>query len=379
MTMKRTPTGAPKPDGRYPSGVKLGHALAAGLATGAMIGFVAVVLTPLLRRLGGVADRDLINGASVVLLSIALWLLAGLLFWALASRVSRPRAGAIAGAVIAGILATIVIYGNIGPAIITPYPTRFASLAAPLIAIVTLGGALLFPFALRWSGRTSRMATSGALIAAVLAGGIVYAADRQAPVHYTLTTTGARVAGATAPAGGVIHFSAAGGSEASYTVNEQHSNLPAPNDAIGTTKAVSGDIWLTPEGLDPSHRSSLTIDLRTIKSDAAARDTAVNKLLQTDVYPNAVFTVQNIAGFPQHYQQGISTGVTLEGTLAVHGQQQPVNWTGIAIYNGSELEAVVSTQFDMTSFGIEPPNNKAVQAKSAVKLDAHIFMSKQPD
>lgn len=372
-----TSAGAPKPGGGYPAPVSLWHALAVGLATGATLGFVAVVLTPLVRRLGGVADRDLINGASVVVLSVALWLLCGLLFWLLAPRMQQPQAGAIAAAVIVGVLATIVVYGNIGPAPIVPYPTRFASLAVPLIAIVTLGGTMLFPVALRWSGPLLRSAALGSLVAAVLAGGLVYAFDRRASVHYTLTTTGAAAKAGATPVAAPLDFTVAQGSEASYTVNEKQVRLPAPDDAIGKTSAITGDIWLTPQGLDPSHTSSVTIDLRTLKSDAASRDRAVNQTLDTATYPDAVFTIQNVTGFPLHYQQGTTVNVTLTGMLAVHGQQQPESWTGSAVYNGSQLEVVMSTQFDMTSFGIQPPNNKDLQAQSTVKLDAHLFATAQ--
>ncbi len=361
----------------FPADVGIWRALGAGLATGAIVAFVAVLLTPLLRRLAGVTDRDLINGASVVGLTVALWLLGGLLFWVLAPRMRRPEAAVGAAAIVVGVLAAVIVFGNIGPAPIAPYPAHFAALAVPLIAIVTLGGAALFSSVLRWSDPTFRYATSGALIASVLAGALVYTFDRRAPVHYELTTANATASSGGPLAAGPLHFVVGPPSEASYTVNEKRSVLPAPDDAVGKTQAITGDVWLTPQGLDPTHTSTVTIDLSTLKSDQPNRDTAVNKLLQLDTYKDAVFTIEQVTGFPQHYQLGTTVNLTLNGMLEVHGQQQPETWTGTAVCDGKQLEVVMSTQFDMRSFGLQPPNSAATVAQPGVKLDAHIISAAQ--
>ncbi len=122
----------------------------------------------------------------------------------------------------------------------------------------------------------------------------------------------------------------------------------------------------------------LSADLRTLQSDQSHRDqTLLTEALESNTYPDAVYTIQKISGFPTNYTQGTPVSVVLEGTFAVHGQQQPIGWTGSAVYNGSQLEVVMTTQFDMTTFGIAPPNNPVIQAKSGVKLDAHLFAAQQ--
>lgn len=421
--------------------VDLLRALAAGLAAGAATGLVAALLSAPLRRWAGVGDRALINGASTVGLAIGFWLLGGLFYWAIAPRVRRPWAWLTGAAIVVGLIAIVLIYAGAGPSPLTPYPVRFASLAAPLIGWVVLGGALLYPQLLLLRLPALETAAGGALVGALIAGGLIYGFDRQGSVHYTLTsasaqsaparaanpaldtraagagssaatatpavaastaTTLASAAGASSTAtpasttatpaaastpaaqassDDALHFVVAQGSEVSYTVTEKLAQLPGPSDAIGKTQTISGDIWLTPQGLDPSHTSSITVDLRTLKTDNARRDQfLLNNSLQSNTYPFAVYTITSISGLPSQLTPGQPTqpaNVTLTGTFAVHNEQKPITWTGTAVYNGAQIEVVLSTQFDMSDFGITPPDVSIAKAQSGVKLDAHIYATQQ--
>jgi len=397
--------------------VSLGRALAAGLGAGATTGLVAAVLSAPLRRLAGVGDRALINGASTVGLALGFWLLGGVLYWAIAGRVRRPALIVGIVAAIIGVLVAIAIYADAGPAPLAPYPTRFASLAVPLIAIVVIVGAALLPWLARQPLPGLRAGVAGALLAALIAGGLVYALDRKGSVHYTLTTVGQAARGSTSdvaatpaavasgttttpaavagnataasptPASGsasaaaatrTLHFVVASNSEVSYTVREKLARLPGPSDAIGKTQTISGEIWLTPTGLVPAHPSTITVDLRTLTSDAPQRDRfLLNNSLESNTYPYATYTITGIDGFPTNYKQGTPVQVTLHGNFTVHGQTKPLDWTGTAVYDGTQIEVVMSTQFDMTEFGITPPNVPVARAESGVRLDAHIYATQQ--
>src|SRR5476649_1439077 len=86
------------------------RSLTAGLAAGAASGLLAAAATPLVRSWANVSNRDLINGASVVGLALAIWLAGGALYRALAPKVARPEGwvfGALAGV---GALAALAIY-----------------------------------------------------------------------------------------------------------------------------------------------------------------------------------------------------------------------------------------------------------------------------
>jgi polyisoprenoid-binding protein YceI len=407
----------------------LAGSLAAGLATGAATGLIAAILSAPLRRWAGVGDRALVNGASMVGLSIGFWLAGGLFFWLIASRTHRPLRWLTFAAIIVGALTALAIYTGAGPSLLTPYPARFPSLAVPLIAVIVLGGAALYPQLLSFRFAALTRVAGIAAVAALVAGGLVYAFDRQGTPHYALTTANGQSAPARAAnpalttpsaaanpaldarapssnvvatpssAGGVavepesatptpapasaaaLHFAVAQGSEVSYTVTEKLAQLPGPSDAIGKSQTISGDIWLTPQGLDSAHPSSITVDLRTLKTDNARRDQyLLNNSLQSNTYPYAVYTITGISGFPSPAAPGQPTQpsqVTLTGTFAVHNQQKPITWTGTAVYNGSQIEVVLSTQFDMSDFGITPPDVGIAKAQSGVKLDAHIFATQQ--
>ena len=407
----------------------LAGALAAGLATGAATGLVAALLSAPLRRWAGVGDRALINGASAVGLAIGFWLVGGLFYWLTASRVRRPLAWLAGAVVIVGLLAALAIYAGAGPSPLTPYPVRFPSLAVPLIAVVVLGGAALYPRLLGFRFGPLARVTGIAVVGALIAGGLIYGFDRQGKVHYTLTsasgnsaparaanpalntatptasaaldarvpsssaaatpataavsasTPSSATASATQSSDNALHFVVAQGSEVSYTVTEKLAQLPGPSDAVGKTQTISGDIWLTSQGLDPSHTSSITVDLRTLKTDNARRDQyLLRNSLESNTYPYAVYTITGISGFPSPATEGRptqQTPVTLTGTFSVHNEQKPITWTGTAVYNGSQIEVVLNTQFDMSDFGITPPDVGIAKAQSGVKLDAHIFATQQ--
>ena len=92
-----------------------------------------------------------------------------------------------------------------------------------------------------------------------------------------------------APAAGVIRLEVQSGSKAEYRVREQLARLNFPNDAVGTTEAVTGAFIIRPDGsFTPD--SKLIVDLRTLKTDEPKRDGYVRaNTLQTDRFPNAEF------------------------------------------------------------------------------------------
>ncbi|HZU75562.1 MAG TPA: YceI family protein [Dehalococcoidia bacterium] len=383
----------------------------AGLLAGALIGLVGAVLTVPLRRLAGVPDRSYINVINVALGSVVLWGALGAVYGFVARRARRPEAWVAVPAALIAALLILAIYTNSGP--LSPYPVRCASLAVPIILIVVLGGGALFFGLLRATLPLQYAAPAGLVAAAVVAAVVAYG-DKQPKVQFRLShlpasnaaaassarsTPGAvsalSAAGTVAPgtaagasslatatpqnAAQLIHFTVAGNSQAAYTVREKLAQLPAPSDAVGTTSAITGDLYLTQSGIAPSPPSTFTVDLTTLKSDAPQRDNFIKRAsLQTSQFPNATYTITGIDGFPTNYQEGTQVNVTLHGTFTVHGVSQPLDWTGQAQYANGTLEAVVSTDFKMEQFNITPPVTPVATATDGVHLDLHIFLTRQP-
>lgn len=60
--------------------------------------------------------------------------------------------------------------------------------------------------------------------------------------------------------------------------------------------------------------------------------------------------------------------------MTVHGTSHPETWTGVAQEANGGLEAVLSTNFNMSDFTITAPNLPFVQAQNGVRLDLHLVM-----
>jgi polyisoprenoid-binding protein YceI len=194
----------------------------------------------------------------------------------------------------------------------------------------------------------------------------------EAPAIPTATSGGADVAPTAAastnlPAGVRRFVVASGESSAKYVVEETLRGLPAT--AVGTTTDVTGEIYLSKDGLYKDLPSKFKVDLRTLKTDESQRDNYVRQnVLRTGQFPFAEFVVESISGFPAGYAEGSEISLTLHGTMTVKGQAKPVMFTVKARQAGNTLTATADTQFNMTDFGIQPPEVVLAKAKDGVTL-----------
>ncbi len=401
-TMERTRVSA----WQTPRENALTRALGAGLVAGGAIGIVGTLICVPLRRWAGVTDRAVINGYTIAGGALVLWLLGGLLYGALARRGGRAAIWLLSAALVVAVLGSVIFAGPE-----RDLANRLPSLAIPLTLIVALGGAALF-LAIVGLRAPWRLAAPVAVAAAIAVGVAVTVADREPKVHFALTklavppaatqaapaqgaapasgqnpASGSAAAPATpapaspAAAAGPLHFAVNPQSQAAYTVHEKLTRLPAPSDAIGKTNAVTGNFYLQPgKGLAPNPPSVLIVDLSTLTSDAAPRDRFIKQnVLQVAQFPNATFTIASIDGFPTSYKEGDQVNVSITGTMNIHGVDRTLTWTGQAQEAGGKLEAVVSTDFQMQDFGMQPPSVPVVQSvDSHVHLDLHLFADQQP-
>lgn len=368
----------------------------AGLLAGALVGLLATGLCVPLRRAVSVTDRSIINGLSLTVGSVIIWTVAGLVYAMQARRTADAQRWLLSGTVAAAIAVWVFILADVGP--LAPYSAHFARLAVPLTVLVTLGGAVLFLCLLRVRLSLPLAAPAG-LLAALAVGVLVYAADREGHVHYTLSRVPVSASVQGTPAGTApvvvaspsatpvaspapvvpLHLVVSHQSEAAYTVREKLARLPGPSDAIGKTSALTGDLYLLPTGMAPDKPSSFTVDLSALTSDAPPRDRYVRTFtLETAKYPTATYTITGVDGFPASYKEGDEVKLTLSGTFKVHDTEGPLTWTGTARYTNGTLEAVASTDFDMHDFNINPPNNSVAVSESKVHLDLHLIAVQAP-
>jgi polyisoprenoid-binding protein YceI len=177
------------------------------------------------------------------------------------------------------------------------------------------------------------------------------------------------------PSGSTLHFVVDKGSSAKYVAREQLSIAPVPSNAVGTTKDVTGDLFLTKAGLAQGQKSGFKVDMRTITSDESLRDRAMRgpTALGTDRFPFAEFVIESVTGFPTDYSPDHEVQVTLSGSLTLKEATKPVTWMVHARSSGDYVTAIADTDIKMTDFGITPPVASVARVEDKVHLQITLY------
>jgi polyisoprenoid-binding protein YceI len=145
-------------------------------------------------------------------------------------------------------------------------------------------------------------------------------------------------------------------SEMRFRVREQLTGRPLPGDAVGSTRAVSGEIVLSPAGAIVSDQSKITVDLRTLRSDESRRDNFIQRnTLETAQFPTAELRVREARGLPTPLPTAGEATFELLGDLTVHGVTKPVAWQVTARFGDQEITGTATTEVKMTDFNMTPP------------------------
>ncbi|HEU0072881.1 MAG TPA: YceI family protein [Dehalococcoidia bacterium] len=167
-----------------------------------------------------------------------------------------------------------------------------------------------------------------------------------------------------------------GDSSAKYVVEETLSGLPAT--AVGVTTDVTGEIYLTSEGLYDGAESKFMVDLSTLKTDESRRDNFVrDNVLQTREFQFAEFVIESVDGFPSGYVEGDEASLTLTGTMTIKDVSLPMTFTVLARQADDTLTATADTEFNMSDFGIDPPQVAIAKAKDGVVLQV-VLIAREP-
>jgi polyisoprenoid-binding protein YceI len=155
-----------------------------------------------------------------------------------------------------------------------------------------------------------------------------------------------------------MHATLIDGSSASYTVTEQLVGINFPNDAIGTTPTLTGNLTIAADGSIPSGSSKFSADLRDLRSDQSQRDGYIRKnVLDTDKYPTAEFVPTKIQGVPQMIPFQGQAGVQITGNLTIHGVTKEVTFQGITTFaQDGTVAGRAKTTFTFDTFGLPKPS-----------------------
>jgi polyisoprenoid-binding protein YceI len=198
------------------------------------------------------------------------------------------------------------------------------------------------------------------LIVVIIVAGMLYAQHFASTANQPHTAPGAITATTTPiPSTGLETFQIVSAqTTASYSVFEDLIIQNKPNnDAIGTTHSVTGSfkIRTTPSPLVAS--MNITVDLRTLQSDAAMRDRYIQRnTLETDTYPYATFVSVSTQDLPASYSDGQTVHFQLIGNLTLHGKTNKEVFDVQGKLMGNTISGTATSTIYMTDFGIQPPN-----------------------
>jgi polyisoprenoid-binding protein YceI len=156
-------------------------------------------------------------------------------------------------------------------------------------------------------------------------------------------------------------------SEAKYVVRESLRGLKT--NAVGTTRVIEGEVYLTLSGLSDAGRSMFRVDLSTLESDEGMRDNYIKRnTLQTSRYQYAEFVVEAVSGFPVDYVPDTEVEMTISGTLTIRDVSKPVTWAVKVRQLGETLTAVADLTITFQDFGMTPPSVPIATAEDEIQL-----------
>ncbi|MBA2686228.1 MAG: YceI family protein [Gemmatimonadaceae bacterium] len=169
------------------------------------------------------------------------------------------------------------------------------------------------------------------------------------------------------------------GNEARYRVREQLMHHDLPNDAVGKTTAITGDISLTQAGAVDTAASKITIDVTSLKSDQERRDGYVqHRTLETDKYPTVSFVPVSKSGAMLPLTAAAQT-FEVQGMLTVHGVTKPTVWHVTAKSGGNDVTGSGWTQFTFTDVQLAQPRVPVLlSVADTIKLEYDFHLVRQP-
>jgi polyisoprenoid-binding protein YceI len=146
------------------------------------------------------------------------------------------------------------------------------------------------------------------------------------------------------------------GNTARFIVREQLLSAELPNDAVGTTSAVSGGILIHADGTVDTATSQFTVLLDSLTTDKKNRDKYIKeKTLETAQYPTARLVVRQVRGLPTPLPASGTMTLTIVGDLTIHGVTRPTTWQATATERNGVFTGTAMTHVNFEEFGMERP------------------------
>lgn len=146
------------------------------------------------------------------------------------------------------------------------------------------------------------------------------------------------------------------GSEAVYRINEQLARRDLPNDAVGKTSDIEGQIVFSEDGTVDAERSKITVGVRSLKSDSDRRDSYIQRnSLESNQYPEVTIAVMEIRGLSWPLPTSGEATFEMVGDLTIRDQTDTVTWETTATFTEGEVQGLARTVVTFEQYGMTKP------------------------
>ena len=137
----------------------------------------------------------------------------------------------------------------------------------------------------------------------------------------------------------------------------------------GETRSVEGEILFDPQ--EPARLTlSVSVDLRTLKSDNAKRDQHMyDQPLETERFPVATLTASQVS--MKALAGGAGEGL-LVGTFKLHGVERPVSVPIRFVLDRTTLRGDGAFIIALGDFGMTPPRLLGLKVRDQVKVEVRL-------
>jgi polyisoprenoid-binding protein YceI len=170
-------------------------------------------------------------------------------------------------------------------------------------------------------------------------------------------------------------------SKATYTAKQRVFVPGLGETVVGSTGAVTGDIFIDQQRPSDSRIGTITVNIEQLATDSGQRDSTLRgKFLESSKFPTATFTATRLAGLPDTpYADGQELTFTITGDLTIRSVTRETTFAARGKVVGDTLTGTATTTIAMTDFGVEPPNiANFVSVENNVQLALTIEAQRMP-
>jgi polyisoprenoid-binding protein YceI len=172
---------------------------------------------------------------------------------------------------------------------------------------------------------------------------------------------------------------ASSGNAVRYRVRERLVGRDLPNDAVGETKSITGEIAIDSSGKVIRESSKFVVDAGTFVSDQDRRDGYVRgRLLNTEQYPDIVLVPTEVRGVNLPVPTSGTRLIEVIGDLTVRGVTRPTVWKGTAQFQDGRLTGSAATAFTFSDIQMEQPRVRVLlSVADTIRLEIDFNLVRQ--